>query len=178
MTATRTIAGVAVLLAAMATSRSARADLANNELIHEHVDAVTRNVDRASLDPVATRALMADRLTLSLGVLAPGYGSYVLDRKVFGSLRPAAVVCDWILGGFVPAGLGVAALAGGGALSPSTRSILGFTALGLYGATRIGVLVVGNLHISEYNHEVELRLGVAPAAGGELAPALVASESW
>ncbi|MEP6859826.1 MAG: hypothetical protein ABJE66_04350 [Deltaproteobacteria bacterium] len=167
-----------ILAAVLASPSLARADLANNEAIHEHVDAVVAGVDVTALDPARTRALLADRLTLSLGALVPIYGSYKLDHKVFGDVRPAAVVFDWILGGFVPVGLGVTALAGGNALSSETRSILAWTAVGLYASTRIGVFVIGNLHISEYNRVLRLRLGLGAAATADHSPTLTISAAW
>lgn len=159
-------------------SRIASADFANNETIHAHVDTVVARLDGAKLDPDWRKSLLADRLTLSLGALIPIYGSYELDEKVFGGVRPAAVVFDWILGGIVPAGLGVTALATGDSLSSRTRTILAWSAIGLYASTRLGVLIIGNFHVTEYNRYLQLRLGVASTSGGQLAPALVASTGW
>lgn len=155
-------------------SRIASADFANNEALHGHIDAMLRGVDVSSLDPDRREALFADRLTLSLGSLVPIFGTYRLDHKVFGGVRPSAVVFDWVLGGLAPAGLGLVALEDG-SLSSHTRSILGWSALGLYASTRIGVLIIGNLHVSEYNRYLRVRLGIAAARGGEL---LVATTSW
>ncbi len=166
------------MVGCLVASRTAAADLANNEAIHAHIDAMLGHIDAATLDPDARKALQADRATLSLGALIPIYGSYELDHKVFGGVRPSAVVFDWILGGLVPAGLGITALATDGSLSSRTRSILGWTAIGLYATTRLGVLIVGNLHISEYNRYLKLGLGVAESPQGQLAPAIVATASW
>lgn len=168
----------AVVVGWLFASQTAWADLANNEAIHAHIDAVIAGINGATLDPDVRRSLLADRATLSLGALIPIYGSYVLDRKIFGGVRPSAVVFDWILGGLVPAGLGITALATDGSLSPRTRSILGWTAIGLYASTRLGVLIVGNLHVSEYNRYLKLGLGVAESPQGQLAPAIVATASW
>jgi hypothetical protein len=151
------------------TSAPARADIMNNEAIREHVDALFAD---GSLE--ASR-LRAHRLTLNLGLLVPVYGSIALDRKVFGGIRPSAIVFDWVLGGIVPAGLAVAAFAGPESW-PRTR--LAWTAIGLYAATRVAVLVVGNLHISEYNRLLELRVGAATPISGDLAPALLATATW
>jgi hypothetical protein len=49
------------------------------------------------------------------------------------------------------------------ACAAQPRGALGWTAVGLYAATRLGVVVVGNLHISEYNRMVRLRLGMTAA---------------
>jgi hypothetical protein len=126
------------------------ADLLNNSAIHAHVD-----------DQLAHRRAspIGDRLLLSAGALVPILGSCELDHRVFGSVRPSAIVFDWILGGVAPAALLVASFATGDA---SARSALRWTALGLYGGTRIGVLVIGNLHISEYDDYLARRTrGVA-----------------
>jgi hypothetical protein len=156
------------------TCAPARADLMNNEAIREHVDEVLAD---GSLDASRVRALRADRLTLDLGLLVPIYGSIALDRKVFGGVRPSAVVFDWVLGGIAPAGLAIAALAGDG-WSHDTRTRLAWTAIGLYATTRIAVLVVGNLHISEYNRLLQLRLGAAAPISGDLAPGVLATAAW
>jgi len=116
------------------------ADLLNNQAIHAHVDDLLQH------DPADARP--ADRLTLSAGALVPIYGSYELDHRVFGSVRPSAIIFDWILGGLVPAVLAATSFA---VDDTHTRSWLRWGALGLYGATRLGVLIVGNLHINEYD---------------------------
>lgn len=71
-------------------------------------------------------------------------------------MRPSGIVVDWVLGGIVPIGAVVASFAVDGA---STRSWLRWSALGLYGASRVGMEVVGNLHIDEYDEYLEQRLG-------------------
>jgi hypothetical protein len=116
------------------------ADLLNNAAIHAHVD------DQLQHDPVDARP--ADRFTLTAGALVPIYGSYELDHRVYGSVRPSAIVLDWILGGIVPAAMVATSFAVG---DEPTRSWLRWSALGLYGATRVGVMIVGNLHINEYD---------------------------
>ncbi len=167
-----------VVVVTLSTSSVAQADLANNEGIREHVDAILIGVEPNRLDPARVRALLANRLTLNLAVIVPIYGSYKLEHKVFGSMRPAGIVVDWILGGLVPVGLAATALAGSSALSDRTRAILGWTALGLYTATRIGILVVANHHISEYNRLVRLRLGLASPVSGDFAPTVIAVVPW
>jgi len=57
------------------------------------------------------------------------------------------------------------------------RAAFGWTAAGLYAATRIGVIVVANLHVGEYNRYLHVRLGAASSAVGPV-PALVATWSW
>jgi hypothetical protein len=112
------------------------------------------------LDALAVRdALHADRLTLSLGALVPIYGTLRIDRRVFGGVRPSAVVFDWIIGGLAPATLGVIAL-----VDRDHRDALAWTALGLYAGTRIGILVIGNLHVSAFNRAVDVRLGLGGVA--------------
>jgi hypothetical protein len=81
-------------------------------------------------------------------------------------------VIDWLLGGLLPLGLAIAAVA-----VEDRRALFGWTAAGLYAATRIGVLVVANLHVGEYNRYLHVRLGAASSAAGPV-PALVASWSW
>jgi hypothetical protein len=66
----------------------------------------------------------------------------------------------------------------GDALSSRTRRILGWTALGLYASTRVGILVIGNLHISEFDRYLGIRLTAIEDAGGHAAPALAASTTW
>jgi hypothetical protein len=163
---------VAIAIAIGLRPEIASADLANNEALHDHVDALART--RVGVMGEVREALFADRLTLSLGALIPIFGTYRLDEKVFGSVRPSAIVFDWVLGGAAPLVLGVVALEGG-ALSPHTRAIVGWTAVGLYAATRIGVLIIGNLHVTEFNRYLGLRLGVAAVPGAGL---VLATTSW
>ena len=155
----------AIVLGAVLASRVASADLLNNEGIHAHVDAQLA----AGVTPE-----LADHLTFSLEALVPILGSYELDQRVYGSTRPSGVIFDWILGGIVPLALGIGALATHG----QTRRVLGWTALGLYVSTRIAVLTIGNLHVSEYNSRIELRVGGAQTPSGQLAPAVVMSVVW
>ncbi len=118
----------------------------NNAEIHAHVDDVVVR-DRA-------HAVAADRFALSAGALVPIFGTYRLDHRVFGSVRPSAIAFDWVLGGIAP----VACLVASFATSGDARTALRWTALGLYGGTRIGVLVIGNLHVSEYDSYLARRL--------------------
>ncbi|MGE0871511.1 MAG: hypothetical protein AB7P03_23330 [Kofleriaceae bacterium] len=170
----RSGATLVVAIAIALTGAEAQADLANHELLHKHLDDEFATLDLASLTPEQREELYAPRLSLTLGLLVPVYGTYRLDNRVFGSMRPAGVIFDWIAGGLVPAALGVTALATDG----RTRSICGWTALGLYTATRIGTLVFGSLHLRAYNQEVKLRLSAASTHASALAPALVAETHW
>lgn len=170
--------GAALAGAISLAPRVASADALNNEGIHAHVDAMTIRADGAPFDASRRPSLLADRLTLSLEMLVPIVGSCALEQKVFGEVRPSAVVFDWILGGVVPLGFGASAIAGEGALSPQARSVLGWTAVGLYASSRLGILIVGNLHITEYNRYLDLRLGVVESRTGAPLPAMVAARSW
>ena len=150
-----------VLLALLGAS-PARADMLNDAALHAHDDAQIASGEVADVGHVG----------LSLGALVPILGSYRIDQAMFGEVRPTAVVIDWILGGLLPLGLAIAAVA-----VEDRRALFGWTAAGLYAATRIGVLVVANLHVGEYNHYLHVRLGAASSATGPV-PALVASWSW
>ncbi len=154
---------VAVLLVA----RVAAADFANNEALHAHVDALAAAAPR---DPAARQALFASRASLSLGALVPIFGTYRIDRRCYGEVRPAAYAFDWVLGGVAPAGLGIAALTESG----HTRAVLAWTAVALYASTRIGILVIASSHVSEYNRYLRLRLGVAESSAGQPVPLLAA----
>ncbi|MEO8843137.1 MAG: hypothetical protein ABI591_19560, partial [Kofleriaceae bacterium] len=129
------------------------ADVLNNAAIHAHVDELVAH-DRANAVP-------ADRWALTAAALVPILGSYELDTRVYGSVRPSAIVIDWILGGLLPAATTIASFAVDDA---HTRSVLRWSALGLYGTTRIGVIVVGNLHIDEYDHTLAHQLETGPRA--------------
>jgi hypothetical protein len=164
---------VLALLVVLLAARTASADILNNELLHAHVDEVAA---AAPTDAAARADLFADRTTLSLGALVPVLGTYRLDHQVFGSVRPSAVAFDWILGGAVPVGLGVVALLASG----RTRSICAWSAVGLYASTRIAILTIGNLHVSEYNAYLHVKLAVSATEtrDGSPAPALVATGQW
>jgi hypothetical protein len=161
MGSTRVGVAAATVLA-LSCARDSRADVAGDEDIDAHADAVAKHVSR-SLDAASKKALLADRAALSFATLVPIFGTYELDTTVFGEVRPAAVLFDWLLGGLVPAALAVTALAGDGVLSPDSRAGLAWTALGLYASTRIGILIIGNTHITEYNRRLSLKLGLALA---------------
>lgn len=150
----------------------ARADFINHDLLHAHVDRMFAGVDVGRLTPAQRDALYADRLTLMAGALIPVFGTWRIEDKVFGGLRPAGVIFDWGLGGAAPVGLAIAAFATTG----TTRTVCAWTAIGLYAATRIGIMIIGNLHISAYNRAVSVHLGTA--TGDRLAPALVATTRW
>ena len=117
------------------------ADLLNHELLRRHVDQLF--ADQHDVPP-------APRASLVAGTLIPGFGTYRVEQRVFGGLRPAGVVFDWGLGGIAPLTLGAIAIESSG----RTREGCAITAIGLYAATRIAILVIANLHISEYNRRV------------------------
>lgn len=129
---------------------TARADFLNHELMRQHVAETFANLDLAKLDDAQREALYADRTTLTLGLLVPVLGTYRMEEKVFGGVRPAGVIFDWFLGGAVPLGLGITALATDG----RTREVCAWTALGLYATTRLAILLIGSAHVSAYNEEV------------------------
>ncbi len=135
-----------VLVVLLSLGGTGHADLVNNELLHTHVD---RLVAQPHGD------LFASHLTVTASALVPILGTYLLDEQVFGSVRPSAVVFDWVLGGVAPAALGAVALASHG----EARAVTAWSALGLYVATRIGVIWIGNLHVAEYNRYVAIKLG-------------------
>ena len=126
-------------------------DLLNNAGIHAYVD------ETPTAQPIS-------RAATSFELLVPIWGSYMLDRHVYGSVRPSGVVFDWILGGLVPAVLTGSSFA---VHDADTRSLLRWSALGLYAGTRVGVEVIGNLHVSEYNGYLsrrgEVRTGLRTA---------------
>jgi hypothetical protein len=167
--------GLVAAVLVLGCARAASADMMNNEALHAHADEVVAAAPPAS-EPDARAALFADRVTLSLGALVPVFGTYRLDHRVFGGVRPSAIVFDWVLGGGVPIALGAAALATSG----RTRDALAWTALGLYVSTRAAVLVIGNLHVSEYNRYLRVKLGAGAAAtrDGGAVPTLVATAQW
>ncbi|MEP7123025.1 MAG: hypothetical protein ABJE95_19005 [Byssovorax sp.] len=142
--------------------RAASADPAGSQSIRDHVDATLLRLDVPAMTAPEKQALLADRRTLNLGLLVPCYGSYALDAKVYGELQPAAVVFDWVLGGIVPVGLGVGALADRD-LPSGTRAGLAWTAAALYVTSRVGVLIIANGHITDYNAAMRWRLGLSAA---------------
>lgn len=142
-----------VLVFATAVLAGCGADVLNNAAIHAHVDDLVAH-DRA-------RAVPANRWVLTAGALVPIFGSYELDKRVYGDVRPSAIVIDWILGGLAPAIGVIASFAVG---DPHTGTLLRWSALGLYGGTRIGVIVVGNLHIDEYDDSLAHQLASGPRA--------------
>jgi hypothetical protein len=163
-------AGLACVVAIAVAAPDARADLLNHELLQAHVDATFARIDVASLDDAGRERLYARRAGLVAATLIPGLGTYRIEKKVFGSLRPAGVIFDWFVGGIAPAALGITALATDG----RTRTVCGWSALGLYASTRLAILVIANLHISAYNRAVRLHLGSIDSGH----PALAASMRW
>jgi hypothetical protein len=145
---------VVVVAAIALASRGADADALGHERLRAHVATMDiSQTTRAELD--------TSRAVFMATALVPGWGTYRLEKIVFGGVRPAGVVGDWILGGALPAGLAITALA---VDDPGTRRTLAWTAVGLYAGTRIAIFAIGNLHISAYRQALDLRF--APAPGG------------
>jgi hypothetical protein len=140
-----------VALAAVASGCGA--DVLNDAALHAHVD------DQLARDPAD--AVPAAPLGYAITALVPGVGSYRIDHRVFGRLRPSAIALDWILGGLVPACLVAASFFAGGSSAAAMR----WTALGVYAATRVGVIVIGTLHIDEYDRYLAHQRA-APAVPG------------
>jgi hypothetical protein len=157
--------------------RAASADLTGSQGIRDHVALTVSRLDVTALDARDKDALLAHRVTLNLGLLVPCYGSYTLDTKVYGELRPSAILFDWVLGGAAPVGLAALALADD-QLPSRTRAELAWTALALYATSRVGILIVGNLHISDYNAAMRLRLGLAPADSAARAWTIGVNGAW
>jgi hypothetical protein len=132
----------AVALAIVLAASTSRADVLNHELLRKHVDQLA---EHGAVDE-------APRVSLVLPTLIPGIGTYRVEKRVFGGLRPAGVVFDWGLGGAVPVTFGAIALGSSG----RTRDVCAWTAIGAYAVTRLAILVIANLHISEYNRRVRM----------------------
>jgi hypothetical protein len=145
---------VPLALAILLVSPAARADALGHERLRAHV--ATMDVSHTTRDELDT-----SRATFMATALVPGWGTYRLEKIVFGGVRPAGVIGDWILGGALPAALAITALA---VDDPDTRRSLVWTAVGLYAGTRAAIFVIGNLHISAYRQALDLRF--APAPGG------------
>lgn len=145
---------VLVAIACVLSPVAASADILSHDRLRAYVAAMdTRGATYEQLD--------TSRAAFVATALIPGWGTYRLEKIVFGEVRPAGIVGDWLVGGALPVGLAIGAYA---ADDPSTRRALAWTAAGLYAGTRLVILVVGNLHISEYRDA--LRVKLAPAPGG------------
>jgi hypothetical protein len=131
---------------------NAHADLLAHDRLRAHV--ATLDITGRSRDDLDT-----SRAAFAVTALVPALGTFRLEKRVFGSIRPAGVIGDLLVGGVVPAGLAVGALV---ADDPDTRAALAWTALGLYATTRIAILVIGNLHISAYRRALDVRFAAAP----------------
>lgn len=132
------------------TADPVAADLLNHDLLAAHLERTLASVDPSRLTTAQREALYAPRASLMLSTLVPGWGTWRVEQRMFGGLRPAGVVLDWGVGGALPIGLAIAAFASDG----STRQWCAWSALALYAATRIGIQIIGNLHITEYNRRV------------------------
>jgi hypothetical protein len=116
-------------------------------------------VARLDISTTTRAKLDTSRLTFAVTALVPGVGTYRLEKRVFGEVRPAGIVGDWGIGGAVPLGL----LLGSYATDDrETRTALRWSALGLYAGTRLVILVIGNLHISTYRRALDARFTASP----------------
>lgn len=93
----------ALVIAGLVGAGNAHADLLSHDRLEAHVAAL--DITGTTYDQLDT-----SRITFSLTALVPGYGTYRLEKRVFGEVRPAGIVGDWVLGGLVPAGLAIGAL--------------------------------------------------------------------
>jgi hypothetical protein len=148
----RAAIAVVVVAAGLAAARSAEADMLSHDRLRAHVAAL--DISHTTRDELDT-----SRAAFMATALVPGWGTYRLEKIVFGEVRPAGIVGDWVVGGAVPAGLAIAALA---VDDPSTRRTLAWTAAGLYVGTRLAIFTIGNLHISAYRRALDLRFAPAP----------------
>ena len=128
--------------------------------IKDNIDKKLKDIDINSLSMDEKKGMLADQVRLNINMLVPIYGSYVLDNKLYGNIRPPAIIFDWALGGIIPLGLVCTSLIWKNRFSKRTVNILQLTALGLYLATRIGVLITINEHIHQYNKYMEIRLNI------------------
>lgn len=164
----------AIVLAVIACGGTARADLLGHDRLREHVDRMFARTDVRAMDAAQRDAMYLRRPLLTVGLLVPVLGTYRMEQAVFGELRPAVVI-DWVLGGLAPVALGITALETSG----RTRRIAAWSAIGLYAATRAAILVIGSLHISEYNRQIRLHLGaIERTAADRVVPGLMASTRW
>lgn len=115
-------------------------------------------VDSHTIDDEELPRWLTDPQPLSLNMLIPVYGSYVLDNAVDGNIRPPAYVFDWSLGGFIPLGLILTANLAGDVISDERKRGMVSAAVGLYLLTRVGVFMVINDQIDHFNNYVRVRL--------------------
>ena len=148
------LAAVVVVIVLGLVARDAHADMLSHDRLRAHV--ATLDVSHTTRDELDT-----SRAAFMATALVPGWGTYRLEKIVFGEVRPAGIVGDWIVGGALPAGLAITALA---VDDPDTRRTLAWTAAGLYVGTRLAIFTIGNLHISAYRKALDLR--VSPTPGG------------
>lgn len=154
-------AGLLLLAAAVCVNG---ADILGVRRIKNHVEQVLANADTTSLSLERREKMIKNPVRLNVNMIIPIFGSVILDKTLYGEIRPPAVGGDWILGGIVPAGLTVGSLATRDNIRVRSSNALLFTALGLYIATRAGVLLTINHHIKVYNGYMRLKLGLP---GGE-----------
>lgn len=149
-----TTLAIVVSLGASLAPAVSYADILSHDRLRAHV--ATMDVTAKTRDDLDT-----SRAAFIATALVPGWGTYRLEKIVFGEVRPAGIIGDWVVGGALPLGLAIGAYA---ADDPSTRRALAWTAAGLYAGTRLAILVIGNLHISAYREALALRF--SPAPGG------------
>ena len=141
-----------VSIACALSPTAASADLLSHDRLEAYVAKL--DVSNRTYDELDT-----SRAAFMATALVPGWGSYRLEKIVFGEVRPAGIIGDWLVGGALPLGLAIGAYA---ADDPSTRRALAWTAAGLYAGTRLAIFVIGNLHISAYRDALRLRFTAAP----------------
>ncbi len=147
-------------LVTLFSATSVQADLTGTKKIHLQIDKELAEIDLESLSLREKQDMLADPVRLNLNMLIPIYGSYVLDTKLYGDVRPPAIIFDWTLGGFIPLGLLFFTAAKGDSLSAKARKSMISTAIGLYLVTRIGVVITINEHIHQYNKYKSEQLGL------------------
>jgi hypothetical protein len=145
-----------VVLAILVLAAPARADLLSHDRLRAHVE-------RLDIATTSFEELDTSRLAFMASALVPGFGTYRLEKRVFGEVRPAGILGDWGVGGAVPFGLLVASYY---VDDSSTRRALRWTALGLYAGTRVAIFVIGNLHISEYRRALTIRFTTSANTAG------------
>lgn len=136
------------------------ADITGTQKIKDNIDRKLANLDIASMSQQEKDDMLADQFRLNLNMLVPVYGSYVLDTKLYGDVRPPALIFDWTLGGFIPLGLLLISTLGKEKMSTKQKNSLISTAVGLYLITRVGVYLTINEHIYQYNKYMKMRLNL------------------
>jgi hypothetical protein len=144
------------LLSLVLLATTAHADLLSHDRLRAYVARL--DVANQTYDDLDT-----SRVAFVFSAFVPGWGTYRLEKRVFGEVRPAGIIGDWGVGGLVPASLLVWSYYADDA---HTRSTLRWTAAGLYAGTRVVILVIGNLHISEYRRALNVRFTTSANGAG------------